>query len=126
MAEAHTQSLQADEDVCQRFDAAWAAGRPEPIEAFLPPEAQPEYRATLEELVHIELEWAWTSWGQASTQTGAASSSPPGGRLPGPVSPSPRRADPPAAAAPGVPGPAALWRPAGSPGIRQAVSRAVP
>jgi serine/threonine protein kinase/tetratricopeptide (TPR) repeat protein len=48
-----------DEDARRRFEAAWRAGRPEPIEALLPPPESPKHLPTLEELVLIELEFAW-------------------------------------------------------------------
>jgi tetratricopeptide (TPR) repeat protein len=48
-----------DEAARRRFEAAWREGRPQPIEHFLPPEDRPDYLATLEELVHIELEFLW-------------------------------------------------------------------
>jgi tetratricopeptide (TPR) repeat protein len=48
-----------DEDARRRFEAAWRAGRPEPIERFLPPPDHARFLATLEELIHIELELQW-------------------------------------------------------------------
>jgi WD40 repeat protein len=48
-----------DEGARRRFEAAWREGRPEVIERCLPPEDHPAYAGTLEELVHIELEFAW-------------------------------------------------------------------
>jgi tetratricopeptide (TPR) repeat protein len=48
-----------DEDARRRFEACWRHGQPAPIEQFLPPDDHPLYLATLEELVHIELEFAW-------------------------------------------------------------------
>jgi WD40 repeat protein/tRNA A-37 threonylcarbamoyl transferase component Bud32 len=48
-----------DEAARQRFEAAWRDGRAEPLERYLPPAEDPRYLATLEELVHIELEFAW-------------------------------------------------------------------
>src|ERR1700730_4920087 len=50
-----------DEIARRRFESAWRAGHPEPIESLLPPPADPKYLATLEELVHIELEFTWKS-----------------------------------------------------------------
>src|SRR5262245_19761430 len=45
-----------------RFEAAWTAREPEPLEQFLPADPTSAlYLATLEELVKIELEWAWKS-----------------------------------------------------------------
>src|SRR5712691_11075918 len=51
-----------DETQRKRFELARREGRMEPIEHFLPGEEQPDYLATLEELVHIELEFAWKAW----------------------------------------------------------------
>jgi len=48
-----------DEAARRRFEAAWRAGQPRPIEEFLPAPDQSSYLPTLEELVHIELEFAW-------------------------------------------------------------------
>ena len=48
-----------DEDARGRFELAWHAGKPEPIEHFLPPEDHAHYLATLEELVAIEMEFLW-------------------------------------------------------------------
>jgi serine/threonine-protein kinase len=54
-----------DEALRRAFEAAWREGRPEPIERHLPPEEDARYLATLEELVHIELEFTWKSWKDA-------------------------------------------------------------
>ncbi|MFH1920195.1 MAG: protein kinase [Planctomycetota bacterium] len=51
-----------DETVRRQFETAWVGGNPKPIEQLLPPENDPRYLATLEELVHIEIEFAWKSW----------------------------------------------------------------
>ncbi len=48
-----------DEDARRRFELAWRQGPPEPIEQFLPPAEHPQYLAKLEELVLVELEFAW-------------------------------------------------------------------
>jgi tetratricopeptide (TPR) repeat protein len=57
-------SLQSiDEDARRRFEAAWRQGQPQPLERFLPPADDPRYRATLEELVQIEMEFAWKAEG---------------------------------------------------------------
>jgi len=50
-----------DETLRRRFETAWAEGRPVPIEQCLPSLDDPKYLATLEELVHIEIELAWKS-----------------------------------------------------------------
>jgi len=48
-----------NETMRQRFEAAWRSGTPVPIEAHLPPEDDSHYLATLEELVHIDIEMKW-------------------------------------------------------------------
>jgi serine/threonine-protein kinase len=53
-----------DEQARRRFNAGWLAGRPEPIEACLPPCDDSRYRATLEELVLIDLKCWWQRHGQ--------------------------------------------------------------
>jgi tetratricopeptide (TPR) repeat protein/predicted Ser/Thr protein kinase len=53
-----------DEDLRRRFEQAWLAGQPLRIEDCLPPRTSPAWLATLEELVHIELEFAWKTWAQ--------------------------------------------------------------
>jgi serine/threonine-protein kinase len=52
-----------DEGRRREFESAWTGGRPPPIEDFLPPEDSPMYLGTLEELVHLELEFAWKQVG---------------------------------------------------------------
>jgi eukaryotic-like serine/threonine-protein kinase len=59
-----------DELARKRFEAALLAGRPEPIDHFLPPPNAPQYLGTLVELVHIELEFAWKRWEPSDTDTG--------------------------------------------------------
>jgi serine/threonine protein kinase len=65
-----------DENARRRFEGAWHDGRPEPIEQFLPGESHPHYLATLEELVLIELEWAWKAWGRSAVRPGAGQGRP--------------------------------------------------
>jgi serine/threonine protein kinase/tetratricopeptide (TPR) repeat protein len=60
-----------DEDARRRFEAAWQRGQPGAIEDFLPAPERPTYRATLEELIHIELECAWKQWGAAPAEVRA-------------------------------------------------------
>ena len=48
-----------NENIRQQFESAWAAGNPQPIEALVGEPASANYLATLEELVHIELEFRW-------------------------------------------------------------------
>ena len=52
-----------DETSRRKFESAWLAGEPEAIEHFLPDSNSPAYMATLEELIHIELEFAWQATG---------------------------------------------------------------
>ena len=59
--EAGMDSLEIDESARKRFEADWRARHAQPIEAYLPPSDDPRYVATLEELIHIELEFAWKS-----------------------------------------------------------------
>ncbi len=54
-----TFALTVDEDARRRFEAAWRAGDPQPIEPFLPAEDHPHFLATLEELAAIEMEFLW-------------------------------------------------------------------
>jgi len=68
MTDPDTHEPPIDETLRRRFESAWIAGRPEPIEGCLPGETDPRYAGTLEELVHIELEFAWKSW-SAGRQT---------------------------------------------------------
>src|SRR5262249_36575739 len=68
-----------DENARRRFEADWQAGRPKPLEDYLPGADHCDYLATLVELVHIELEFVWKSWQPAGTdrttkQTGASAS----------------------------------------------------
>src|SRR5207244_3088708 len=60
-----------DEAALRRFEQAWRKGRPEPIDHFLPAEDHPSYLATLEELVHIELEFAWKAVANGPRSGGA-------------------------------------------------------
>lgn len=48
-----------DEEARRRFEVAWRCGQPEPIERYLPASDHPHYASTAEELIHIELEFAW-------------------------------------------------------------------
>jgi WD40 repeat protein/tRNA A-37 threonylcarbamoyl transferase component Bud32 len=58
-----------DEDARRRFEAAWRAGKPAPIEQFLPPEDHPHHLATLEELVAIEMEFTWKAAPASGSET---------------------------------------------------------
>ena len=54
-----------DEKRVRRFEAAWVAGAPESVLACLPDEGDPSRLPTLEELVRIELEFAWARWAKS-------------------------------------------------------------
>ncbi|MCH5377042.1 MAG: protein kinase, partial [Planctomycetes bacterium] len=56
----------------RRFEAAWAETSPGPIEAFLPAEDDARFLPTLEELVHIEMEFAWKRWAEQRQRAFAA------------------------------------------------------
>lgn len=53
-----------DEEARRRLEAARRAGRPLSIESCLPPAEHPGYLATLEELVHVDLDLAWQAHGR--------------------------------------------------------------
>ncbi len=72
-----TSMLSVDEKARQKFESAWRSGKPEPIEGFLPPADHPLYLATLEELIHIEMEFAWKFWKQPEDQGQATRVHPP-------------------------------------------------
>ncbi len=65
-----------DEDARRRFELGWRRGRPEPIEQFLPPAGHPQYLATLEELVLVELEFAWKPGAGPAVETLAPEQAP--------------------------------------------------
>jgi serine/threonine-protein kinase len=67
-----TRIASVDEVARRRFEAAWHRGQPESIEAVLPAEDKTHYLATLEELVHIDLEFAWKARSGGDTQVNAA------------------------------------------------------
>ncbi len=54
-----TVSDHIDETRRRAFESAWAAGTPLQIEDNLPAISHPGYLPTLEELIHIDLEFAW-------------------------------------------------------------------
>jgi serine/threonine protein kinase len=54
-----TQPEFIDELVRRRFESGWIGARPEAIETVLSTPEDPRYLGTLEESVHIELEFAW-------------------------------------------------------------------
>jgi tetratricopeptide (TPR) repeat protein/predicted Ser/Thr protein kinase len=53
-----------DEDLRRRFEMAGLHGQPLAIEDCLPPCGADAWLPTLEELVHIELEFAWKAWAE--------------------------------------------------------------
>ena len=57
-----TEFFPVDETLRRQFEAAWVAGAPQPIERFLPDHQHPNFLATLEELVHVELDFSWKAW----------------------------------------------------------------
>src|SRR5262245_41729091 len=60
-----------DEDALRRFETAWPSGQPHSVEHYLPPTDDPRYPATLEELVHIELEFAYRFRDRRASDAGA-------------------------------------------------------
>lgn len=48
-----------DDQRIQEFEANWLAGNPQPISECLPQTTDPRFLGTLEELVHIDLEFRW-------------------------------------------------------------------
>ena len=59
------QSL-VDESLRRRFEAAWLEGSPLPLAGCLPETGSAGYLPTLEELVHIQLEFAWKAHAEGS------------------------------------------------------------
>jgi serine/threonine protein kinase/Tfp pilus assembly protein PilF len=74
MSAAGNSQVTVDEAARRRFEQAWRAGRPEPIERFLPAPDQPLYLPTLEELVQIELEFFWKQRARAGADPALSSS----------------------------------------------------
>jgi hypothetical protein len=72
-----------DENARRRFEAAWRHGKPELFKQFLPPEGNSAYLATLEEFVHIDLEFSWKA-SQASGDGASSADARPGPLLRGP------------------------------------------
>lgn len=64
-----------DESKREQFEAAWISGKPVAIEECLPEVSTPAFVPTLEELVHIEMEFAWRSY-QANRNDTASEESP--------------------------------------------------
>src|ERR1700676_2740721 len=59
-------SMSFDTEACRRFQSALWDLKSVPMESFLPPEQDPNYLATLEELVHIDLEFQWKLQAQSA------------------------------------------------------------
>jgi len=64
-----------DEEARRRFESSWREGSPLPIDEFLPGADTPAYLPTLEELICIELEFAWMKYEEADD--GEIESTPP-------------------------------------------------
>jgi serine/threonine protein kinase len=60
-----------DESARRRFEQAWLNGSPQPIESYLGAQRDANYLPTLEELVLIELEFAWEAYAQRLASGGA-------------------------------------------------------
>jgi len=56
-----------DETARRRFEADWRNGRPDSLDPYLPPANDPRRLATLEELVHIDLELVWKTGNERDT-----------------------------------------------------------
>ncbi|MFO0865096.1 MAG: protein kinase [Gemmataceae bacterium] len=66
-----------DEDVRRRFESAWRHGARPQLASYLPSSDSPGYWATLEELIAIDMEFAWKSHGAASTAGSGCIAEPP-------------------------------------------------
>lgn len=58
-----TASASINEDALKRFEQAWQADKPAPIEHFLPPADDAGYLPTLKELVRVDMEFSWKKQG---------------------------------------------------------------
>jgi len=81
LADSDLPTITIDEAARRCFEAAWANGSPVRIEEFLPDETDSRYLATLEELVHIEIEFAWKNRSGLNPPAGSSESQSP---CPGP------------------------------------------
>jgi WD40 repeat protein/serine/threonine protein kinase len=62
-----------DEPLRRAFELAWGGETPPRIEEYVPQETDdPKWAATVEELVHIDLEFAWRRWAEAQLAGNAA------------------------------------------------------
>lgn len=65
-----------NEDLRRQFEAAWIAGEPKSIEDCLPAGEDPTFLPTLEELIHIDLEFGWKEWSLRRRESSKASQRP--------------------------------------------------
>lgn len=72
LADSDLPSVTIDEAARRCFEAAWANGSPVRIEEFLPEETDSRYLATLEELVHIEIEFSWKNRSRLNLPAGSS------------------------------------------------------
>lgn len=63
-----SRTLHLDEEARRHFEADWRAGKAAAIESYLPAEDAPQYLATLEELIHIDMEFRWRNWNDATNK----------------------------------------------------------
>ncbi len=71
-----TPSPSINETIVERFESAWVRGEPEPIERLKLDRSDPCYLATLEELVHLELEFAWKTGAEVASNSASAAEGP--------------------------------------------------
>ncbi|TWT91965.1 serine/threonine-protein kinase [Stieleria varia] len=58
-----------DEDARRRFESQWCGGGPESLKQYVPHWDQSRGRATLAELVLIDLEYRWKDWANATNKS---------------------------------------------------------
>lgn len=58
-----------DDQRIEDFEALWLRGDPQSIKGFLPEATDPRYAGTLEELVHIDLEFRWKEYHQSASSS---------------------------------------------------------
>lgn len=58
-----------DEKLIEAFESAWLKGDPRSIKDFLPDATDPRYVGTLEELVHIDLEFRWKEFEKSEAKS---------------------------------------------------------
>jgi len=61
------ESSHVDESLRRRYEQGWLSGTPLDLADCLPDQADPGYLPTLEELLHIQLEFAWKTLGESAT-----------------------------------------------------------